>query len=86
MFMLRVYMEPIPYNDGLTLKIPALVFFVARVYLVLFQEVPLLPVDIGGPVSTPPGPVYGAAGVPPDVFKTAYRGDLFGTGGDYMGG
>lgn len=31
-------------------------------------------------------PVFGAAGVPADVFKVPYQGDLFGTGGNYMEG
>ena len=33
-----------------------------------------------------PGPIFGAAGVPTDVFKLPYQGDLFGTGGSYMEG
>lgn len=52
------------------------------------QEVPILPIDLSlvGASVTSPRPVYRVAGVPSDVFKTAYGGDLFGTGGNYMGG
>lgn len=52
----------------------------------ILQDVPLIPVDMGSPVTTNPEAAPSAAAVPPTVFKTAYQGDLFSTGGDYMGG
>lgn len=48
------------------------------------KEAPLVGVDMAGP--SPPGQVFGVAGVPADVFKMPYEGDLFGTGGTYMEG
>ena len=48
------------------------------------QEVPPVNVELAGAAA--PGPLYGAAGVPTDVFKMPYQGDLFGTGGSYMEG
>ena len=48
------------------------------------KEVPDVGVELAGLASL--GPVFGAAGVPTDVFKVPYTGDLFGTGGTYMEG
>lgn len=43
--------------------------------------------DLGGATTPIVEAAHGGAGVPAEgVFKTSYRGDLFGTGGNYMGG
>lgn len=48
------------------------------------QEAPHVGVEMAGLAAL--GPVFGVAGVPADVFKMPYQGDLFGTGGTYMEG
>lgn len=48
------------------------------------KAAPLVGVEMVGLASL--GPVFGVAGVPSDVFKMPYQGDLFGTGGTYMEG
>ena len=48
------------------------------------QQAPHVGVEMAGLASL--GPVFGVAGVPADVFKNPYQGDLFGTGGTYMEG
>ena len=48
------------------------------------KDVPHVDTEIAG--LAPLGPVFGVAGVPADVFKMPYQGDLFGTGGTYMEG
>lgn len=48
------------------------------------QEAPHVGAEMAGLASL--GPVFGVAGVPADVFKMPYQGDLFGTGGTYMEG
>lgn len=50
----------------------------------IVKETPHIGVEMAGLASL--GPVFGAAGVPADVFKMTYQGDLFGTGGTYMEG
>lgn len=48
------------------------------------KEASLVSVEMAGLNSL--GQVLGVAGVPVDVFKMPYEGDLFGTGGTYMEG